>query len=117
MNTYHGVVQEGSRKASALGFPTVNIELADDEGVSGSYAALVRIGGETYTAVAYGDPSRKLLEAHLFSYSKTLYGETVSIELLEKIRESERFEDDAAMREAIRGDVGQAQHYFTTHNV
>ena len=40
---YTGIVQRGEQKATAYGFPTINIPL-DDASVSGVYAAKVKAG-------------------------------------------------------------------------
>lgn len=113
---FEGVVKEGARKASALGFPTLNIDARLGE-VSGSYAALVIALPATYTAVAYADPDRQLLEAHLLCFTHSLLGQSVAVELLQKIRERESFPDDASLREAIAGDVARGKKYFSTRHV
>ncbi len=110
MDTYTGIVQGGPKRGSALGYPTINIPL--ESGVAGIYVARVRIGAETYSAAAFADERRKLLEAHIIDYSGDLYGKEVAIELLEKIRDTRDFDDDALLREAIADDVAKVRHYF-----
>lgn len=108
MKTYSGIVIEGARRARALGYPTVNIELAD-AALSGVFIARVMVGGVSHYAAAFADPARKLLEAHLLDHDGDHYGETVSIELVEKIRESGSFADDAALSDAIEQDVARVR--------
>jgi len=111
MAVFGGIVQKGARRGTVLGFPTVNIPLGDAS-VSGIYAATVKVGEETYEAVAFADPRRTILEAHLLDFSADLYGWNVTIELLKKIREGKKFPDDAALRAAIAGDIAAARAYF-----
>jgi len=111
MDTYTGIVEAGSQRAAALGYPTINIPLAGTE-VSGIYAALVKVGEEEYEAVAFADQKRKLLEAHLFDFANDLYGWNVKITLLRKIRESKKFKDEKSLHEAIIADVRQARAHF-----
>jgi len=111
MTIYKGMVQEGSKRARALGYPTVNIT-QDDPSVSGVYAAVVRIDKTIYHAVAFADPLRKLLEAHVFGLSEGVYGRQLSIELVEKIRETATFPDDVALKSAIEDDIAKAREYF-----
>lgn len=112
MTMYSGSVTEGSQKATALGYPTVNIPL-DDPYISGSYAARVTVEGKTYDAVAYANQERRILEANIFDFNERLYEVTISIELLDKIRESEPFgDDDETARSAIRHDIEKAKAYF-----
>ena len=111
MNTYTGIVREGSKRAGLLGYPTVNIALTDAD-TSGVYAALVRIGNTIYHAVAFADPSRNLLEAHVFGFSEEMYGREVSIELVKKIRETLILENDDLLKQAIADDIAKVQKYF-----
>lgn len=111
MQTYTGIVQKGSRSAVALGYPTINIPLPDS-GVSGIYAALVRVGEEEYEAAAYADQKKKVLEAHLFDFSKDLYGWNVKIQLMEKIREHKKFKSDEDQQKTIDADIAAVRTYF-----
>lgn len=109
--TYTGVVQKGARRGTSFGFPTANISFSGPE--SGIYAAKVLLDGTEYHAAVYADQSRKLLEAHLGKFpGGDLYGKEVEIELLKKIRESKKFEDDASLREAIAQDIQAVRSYF-----
>ncbi len=111
MNTFVGIVQKGAERARALGYPTVNIAL-DDADVSGVYAALVRIEKTMYHAAAFADPSRKLLEAHVFGLTEEMYGRQISVELKEKIRDAVEFSDDELLKAAIAGDIAKVREYF-----
>jgi riboflavin kinase/FMN adenylyltransferase len=109
---YEGIVQEGKRRGRALGYPTINIPLADPS-LSGVYAARVTIAGEApYPAAVFADPSRGVLEAYLLDFSDELYGTAVTIELHKKLRESKTFSDDETLRAAIAEDVQAVREYF-----
>lgn len=111
MDTYTGIVEVGSQRAAALGYPTINILLADTD-ISGIYAALVKVGEEEYEAVAFADQRRKLLEAHILDFSKDLYGWNVKIHLLKKVRENKKFTDDRGLQEAIMDDIAAVRAHF-----
>jgi riboflavin kinase / FMN adenylyltransferase len=105
MHTFRGIVQKGTKRAAALGFSTINISF-QDANVSGIYAARVNIGQEEYAAAAFADPKRHTLEAHLLDFQpRELYGEEVTIALVEKVRDSKAFENDADLRNAIASDI------------
>lgn len=109
---YRGVVQRGSRRGHELGFPTANITLTD-AGVSGIYAARVKINREEYHAAVYADQQNHVLEAHLGNYSGgELYGKMIEIELVKKIREDKRFESDLELKLQIQKDVKDVREYF-----
>jgi riboflavin kinase/FMN adenylyltransferase len=110
---FAGIIQHGNGTGTKLGFPTLNIPL-DDEAVSGIYAAIVTIKGSEYHAAAYADTKRKLLEAHLLHFQDDLYGLEASVELKKKIREDERFDDEAALKKAIADDVRAIEAYFAS---
>ena len=119
---YTGIVQRGTARAKALGYSTINIPL-DDASVSGVYAAKVKVGEEAYEAAAFADQKRNVLEAHILDFpaqggsasggTADLYGWSVTIELLKKIRESKKFADDRSLRKAIEEDVARVREYFT----
>ncbi len=111
METHAGIVQQGSHRAEALGYPTINIPLTD-EGVSGVYAALVKVGEEEYEAAAYADQKKKVLEAHILDFSKDLYGWNVKVRLMKKVREYKKFKSDTDQQESIDRDITAVRTYF-----
>lgn len=107
---YKGVVQKGRKYGQTLGFSTINIPL-DDRKVSGIFVATVFVDGKEHRAAAYANPSRAILEAHLLDFSGDLYGKEVEIELLEKLRDDEKFEGEGALKAAIARDVAKVREY------
>ncbi len=111
---YTGIVARGAQRGTALGFPTANIALTDAS-VSGIYAAKVSVDSETFHAAAFADPKRNVLEAYMLDFSGNLYDKEITIELCEKIRESDMFADERELRAAIAKDVEDVRHYFKDH--
>jgi riboflavin kinase/FMN adenylyltransferase len=109
---YSETVAKGIGKAGALGFPTVNIPLPEADPVSGIYVGRVMHHDFTYNAVVYADAARHMLEAHLLDFEKELYGETITIELVKKLRERAAFPDDTSLQKAIAEDVLNAADFF-----
>ncbi len=109
--TYDGKVEKGTGTGKKLGFPTVNIRLADGE-PSGIYAAIVHTESRAYPAAAYADQGRKVLEAHILDFDGDLYGKKVSIELRHKLRDAARFTDAKALEAAIAADVATIRTWF-----
>lgn len=110
MHSFTGIVQRSSKRATALGYPTVNIPLGD--GSSGVYAARVFVGDKVYRAAAFADPKRKILEAHIMDFEGDLYNKEITIELVRKFRDTQAFDTDAKLRTAIAGDVAKVREYF-----
>lgn len=110
---YTGVIERGTSRATGLGFPTINISIAaEGNAVSGTYAARVFVEGAFYNAAAYANIRKKILEAHLFNFSGDLYGCEASIQLCEKIRNDEFFEDEEKLVAAIIRDIERIRKYF-----
>ena len=82
--------------------------------LSGIYVALVTVEGKTYQAAAFADHERSILEAHILDFSDDLYGKGITIELLEKIRDNKKFENDDTLRATIAEDVAKIRAYFST---
>jgi len=105
MQSFTGIVQRGSRRATALGYPTVNLNYSDKE-VSGVYVARVLLKDEApYMAAAFADPVRGVLEAYMLDFEDDLYGLEATIELHKKLREIRQFDSDEELKAAIAKDV------------
>jgi riboflavin kinase/FMN adenylyltransferase len=129
---YTGVVLEGKRRGSELGYPTANIAMEGSEADSsrpehaqadvsrsehakadGIYAAIVTIGGTAMHAAAFADPTRGVLEVHILDFFHDLYGQEISVELKKKMRDTEDFASDAELRTAIAEDINAVRQHFS----
>lgn len=111
MSVVKGVVIGGNRLGRKLGFPTANIAINDNLAVdNGVYCSRVYVEGEAYVAMTNVgvrpsvDGSKRLLETHLFGFEGLLYGLTLRVELLEKIRDERKFSSVDELREQIAKD-------------
>jgi len=109
-----GVVVEGDRRGRSLGMPTANL-VPDDR--------LVIPGHGVYAATVDGHPAAVsigvrptfetgrgiLVEAHLIDFEGDLYGETVRIAFLERLRGERRFASVEALVEQMGADVERAR--------
>ena len=111
MNTYTGVAKRGQGHGTMLGFPTANIPLTD-ETLDGIYAGKVTIQGKQYYAAVYANRHRSVLESHLLGFWGELYGQSLTVELCQKIRESSGFESEEKLKAAIGTDVQEVRKYF-----
>lgn len=111
MKNFSGVVQNGSKRAAALGYPTINIPMGE-VAFSGIFAARVEVDGWPLPAAVFADDSRGIIEAHILDFSENLYGKAVTIEILEKVRENATFPNDELLRNAIGDDIVKVRAYF-----
>lgn len=123
MTKLTGRVIQGNRLGRTIGFPTANIEIACHYSSSnGVYAARVRLDdGREYQAMAnlghrptVTDCGALWLEAHLFDFDEEIYGQTIEVDLLQKIRNERRFESIDALREQLIKDKQQTLKILNT---
>jgi riboflavin kinase/FMN adenylyltransferase len=117
-----GRVVEGYQKGRELGFPTANVhstyELIPQRGV---YAVLVDWQGQRYEGVAnigynptFGR-AQLSIEIHLFDFAQQLYGETVEVHFVKKIRDERAFPSVADLITQIGQDVDVARTLLTAY--
>ncbi|WP_026369773.1 bifunctional riboflavin kinase/FAD synthetase [Kallotenue papyrolyticum] len=116
--TLEGEVVRGDQRGRTIGFPTAN--LAVDRHMvlpaDGVYACMVRLpNGEQQPAVTnvgvrptFGTLARTV-EAHLLDWSGELYGQTLRVAFVERIRGEQRFSGIEALRAQIARDADQAR--------
>lgn len=104
MKKISGIVTEDNQKGREFGFPTANIALTEKID-SGVYRGRVIIGDKTYKSAIFVWPDKPVLEAYLFDFSGDLYGQEIEVEIVEKIREVIRFENEQELIEQIKKDV------------
>lgn len=106
-----GVVSHGRRLGRKLGFPTANIAVSDAVmAKDGVYRSRAEVDGVTYDAMSnlghnpsVGGSERRL-ETHLFGFSGELYGRTLRVELMEHIRDEQKFDSVEELRAQIERD-------------
>ena len=109
-----GKVESGaSRGGKVIGYPTVNVAYPEKK-VSvkyGVYSVICKIGENSYKGIAnYGarptfDEETPVLEAYLDGFEGELYGEEVTIEFVEYIRDIIKFENAEALKEQLDKDI------------
>ncbi len=107
-----GTVVRGLGHGTMLGFPTINISTSMLIPGPGVYAGFVHLEEECWpAAISVGrrqtimDDGQLLLEAHILDYSGDLYGVTVSVSFLYRLRNQQKFATEEELVEKIRDDV------------
>jgi riboflavin kinase/FMN adenylyltransferase len=116
-----GKVVPGDRLGRQLGFPTANLEVT---GLvlppCGVYAAQVKTSEHLHRAVVnigsrptLQNPQPQLrVEAHLLDFTADLYGQTLELIFVEKLRDEQKFPSLAELRNQIARDILEAQLRF-----
>ncbi|MCS7013612.1 MAG: bifunctional riboflavin kinase/FAD synthetase [Chloroherpetonaceae bacterium] len=109
-----GKVVHGERRGRLIGFPTANLEIshpikliphigvyaADVSLATGRYRAMVNIG---YRPTVSNLP-RLQIEAHILNFSGDLYGATLTLELLQRLRDEQKFPSLEALKAQLEED-------------
>jgi riboflavin kinase/FMN adenylyltransferase len=112
-----GPVVGGVERMHSLGFPTANIQIDGEQALpkDGVYATIGYIGDEVYRSVTnigvkptFGKAERTV-EAHLMDYSGDLYGQKLTIELVEHLRPEIKFAGPEGLIAQIKKDVEKAK--------
>ena len=106
-----GIVLEGKKKGSGLGFPTANLS-CDRSIPGGIYVGEVIWKGIAYPAAIYKKDTKNIIEAHLLDFSDNLYGETITIIAEQKVRDSRIFSNREELIEAIAKDIEDIRKLF-----
>jgi riboflavin kinase/FMN adenylyltransferase len=86
----------------------------------GVYAGRVSVDGTTYAAgISVGIPptfpqADADFEAHLIDFSGDLYGRSVMVEFMERLRDQRAFESDAELAQAIAADLVRVRQVLAT---
>ena len=122
LGRYHfitGRVVPGHQRGKGLGFPTANIasktEVLPSDGI---YATYCRLEDRRWPGVTnighnptFGDGDRTV-ESFLLDYKGDLYGQTVQISFVKRIREEKKFSSVDLLVEQIQRDVLTAREIF-----
>lgn len=113
-----GKVVHGDARGKLLGIPTANLDIPPEQAIpkTGVYACMAGVGGERFGAVANigyrptfdtGIPALRV-EAHLLDYDSDMYGEVLSLDFVERLRDEMRFSSVQALIEQIQSDITRA---------
>jgi len=119
---YHidGSVVHGDHRGRSLGFPTANLctenELLPPNGV---YAMTITIGGVVRGSVTnigrrptVDDSGRTTIETHVFDFDQNLYGASVRLGFVQRLRDERAFDSLEALGAQIAADCDRARVLF-----
>ncbi|MCA9100678.1 MAG: bifunctional riboflavin kinase/FAD synthetase [Planctomycetales bacterium] len=117
-----GRVSYGAGRGEGLGFPTANLADVDTlVPAEGVYAALATVDGTAQPAAVniggnptFGETAVKI-EAHLIDMRRSLYETTLVLDLLARLRGTERFADPDALRRQITRDIEATRQVCRDH--
>lgn len=113
-----GIVEKHRGRGRNLGFPTANVP-APRDAPEGVFAAWTILGNRRLPSVVFvgaaetfGE-SERFAEAHILDFNEDIYGREVTIDFLEKIRKSRKFNDEQELVAAMKEDERAARAFFS----
>lgn len=108
-----GCVEEGLQNGTKMGFPTANVSYGKDKLLpsDGVYMGTIEIDSKSHRAlINIGknptfDAQSRTVEVHIPNFYADIYGKSVRVEFLEKIRDEIKFDSVDQLIEQIKTDV------------
>ncbi len=115
-----GRVSHGQKLGRQLGYPTINLKMGDNTMiVKGIFAVLVKgIDNQPLQGVASigtrptVNGVDTILEVYILDFNRDVYGYSVEVEFLHKIRNEEKFDSLEALTEQMGRDTQNAIDFF-----
>ena len=123
----NGKVTFGQQLGRELGFPTANVNLnrfrapltgvyavwVDIEGIEGRFKGAANVG----VRPTIGDIEKPILEVHLLDFDRQIYGQRISVEFVNKIRDEQQFTSLEHLSDRISDDVIMIIQWFASNSV
>jgi riboflavin kinase/FMN adenylyltransferase len=116
--TLKGEVIHGAKRGRTIGYPTANIHPSDPEQLvpaTGVYAVRVQHAGTWYGGmlnIGYNptvtDEGRLHIEVHIFDFDKQVYGDTLEIAFIARLRDELKFNSLDELVQALHNDKAAA---------
>ena len=116
-----GTVVEGKKLGRTIGFPTANVDFWEEQllPTNGVYATYAWLGEERHLAATNVgvrptvNGSAVTVEAHLLDFDADIYGRTLRLEFIDRIRPEMKFAGLEALKAQIAADVAKVQNILT----
>jgi riboflavin kinase/FMN adenylyltransferase len=112
-----GKVVIGDRRGRALGFPTANLDIKPEQALpaDGVYATITHTDHDDLPSVTnigvrptFGG-TKRLVETYILGFAGDLLGHKLTIDLVDRLRNEERFDTAAELKARMIKDVEQAR--------
>jgi len=109
----------GDQRGRRLGFPTANLAIWSEKIIptAGVYASWVKVRGKIWGGVTNigvrptfeANPVPPRVETHIIDFDDDIYGESIQLAFVSRIRDEKRFPSIDALRSQIRSDLEKAR--------
>jgi riboflavin kinase/FMN adenylyltransferase len=115
-----GIVVKGEGRGKRIGVPTANLQIDSDiiHPAGGVYVTETSTKKMTYRSVTnigqnptFKDDKKLTIETHLIDFEEDLYGETLEVKFLERLRAEKKFSTVNDLIEQIKKDIQRGKDY------
>ncbi|WP_317167475.1 bifunctional riboflavin kinase/FAD synthetase [Flavobacterium bernardetii] len=125
-----GIVVKGNQLGRTIGFPTANIEIPEDYKLipkNGVYIVTANVNNDSSDSeqakqTVFGmmnigvkptlGENKLSIEVHLLNFDKDIYNQKIQVNVLESLRDEQKFESFDALKTQIESDKQNTIHYF-----
>ncbi|MFD0964358.1 bifunctional riboflavin kinase/FAD synthetase [Pseudofulvibacter geojedonensis] len=117
----NGVITRGKGIGKTINFPTANIQIKEDYKIipkNGVYIARALINGKELRGMMNigSNPTvngeTNSIEIHLFDFNEDVYNKEISVKVLKRIRDEQKFDSIAFLQNQLVKDQQEAINYF-----
>ena len=120
-----GNVVKGNQLGRTIGFPTANIEVSENYKLipkNGVYVVSAIVNNQTIFGMmnigikpTLGD-NVPTIEVHLLDFSEDIYGQEIQVNVIERLRDEQKFESFEALKSQLEIDKTNTVDYFIKGN-
>ncbi len=121
--TFSGTVVRGFQRGRELGYPTANVMVNDDFKLipsTGIYAVKVHVRGTIHSgmlSIGYNptfEGKAQTVEVHILDFNVDIYGDNITIEMIQYMRGEEKFATIDELILAIKKDEAKTRSLFAS---
>ena len=114
--TFSGKVVFGQQLGRSIGIPTANLWIPKQRlPIAGVYAVKCKINGCLLNGIANMGirptvgGKQPVLEVHIFNFNESVYGQRLTVEFINKLRDEKKFDNIELLKEQILKDISEAK--------
>jgi riboflavin kinase/FMN adenylyltransferase len=120
-----GNVVKGNQLGRTFGFPTANIQISENYKLipkNGVYIVTALVNNKTIFGMMNIGVKPTLgenllsIEVHLLQFSEDIYGQKIQVNVIERLRDEQKFESFEALKSQLEIDKANTLHYFENWN-
>ncbi len=120
-----GIVVKGNQLGRTIGFPTANIQISENYKLipkNGVYIVTAILNYKTIFGMMNIGVKPTLgenllsIEVHLLQFSEDIYGKKIQVNVIERLRDEQKFESFEALKLQLEMDKANTFHYFENWN-